>query len=183
MNTYRPTEKLQQSTQNYVELKRRLMDDFGLGADDEVLADTLEGLPENDLEELIVAGLLEAQCRKAMAEGLNVVIAAIKARQKRYMDGHDAIRASCQHAVMESGLTGIKKPAMTVSLKKNPPKLVIPDNDAVPHEWCQQIITWEPDKEKIQAGLELANTKEQKERVAAFAHMSNGTTSISVRTK
>jgi len=123
--------------------------------DPEVLRDTLDGL-KGDIE--LKAQSVAAFIRNIEADA-DAIAAASKAmaqRAARLQERADAIRQYLLVNMQATGITKISCPYFTISLRKNPPSLVVENEAAVP----DQFRVWpEPpppslDKRKIIATIQ-----------------------------
>jgi len=150
-----------------------MLADFPELADDEQLrADVLEG--ETSIAE-VMERLWAVECE---AKGF---IAAIAERQKdlgerksRYANKVEAMRRLMLLVLNRADLSKLELPEFTVSTRKVPPAVVIDDPSEVPFEFGSS--KWAPDKKLIKTALEDGTE-------VPGCHMSNGSISITVRSK
>lgn len=146
------TDELRSQANAYAILKDQLIAATGLDADDECLADTLEGL--SDLNEIIIRAAREAKQAEAMAEAMKAVIAENNERKQRFTAKGEKIRAAIAHAMADAGLPKIAAPDLTISQRagKVAPKIV--DADALP-DWAKvEKIVMSPDRDAIKQAFE-----------------------------
>lgn len=122
-----------------------------ISEDDPAFADTLEGMTE--LPDLIDRLMLHARIRKAEAEGLKSVIEEITARMKAGIEYEKRARDTVFAAMEQAGEKTIKGQTGTYTIKATAARVDIPDNDAVPTDYCKQVIKYLPDREKIEEAL------------------------------
>ena len=142
-------------------------------ADDEQLrADVLEG--ETDIAD-VMERIWAVECE---AKGF---IAGIAERQKdlgkrkaRYTHKVEAMRKLMLLVLNRADLPKLELPEFTVSTRKVSPAVVIHDPAAIPFEFGKS--TWAPDQKLIKEALQNGDTVEG-------CHMSNGSISITVRSK
>lgn len=152
------------------ELKRT----FGLDDEDQTLADTLEGA--SDFNDLVAASLREMTVIEAQAEALQKIIKDMQERKARMEHTVERIRSVVATAMQEAGERKITLPDMTLSVRTEKRKVVIPDATAIPDRFQVPVLTLKPNKEVIKAELDAGRTVEG-------AHLSNGGPSLTIRRK
>jgi hypothetical protein len=146
------TDELRSQANAYAALKDHLIAVTGLDADDDCLADTLEGL--SDLNEIIIRAAREAKEAEAMADAVKAIMAENSERRQRFLTKADRIRAAIAHAMQDAGLPKITAPDMTISQRagKVAPKIV--DADALP-DWAKvEKIVVSPDRDAIREAFD-----------------------------
>jgi len=142
---------LKLSANNHAQLRERLKRQFGLEDEDQALIDTLDGL--SDFNELCAEAIREAIRREEYADGMSDIIRRNKARKERLERGADAIRQAVLDAMQDAGVRKIEAPDLTFSIRDGGRKFVI-DEKTLSHDYCQQIITWKPDRDKIKGAVD-----------------------------
>jgi len=164
-------------TNIYVELKRRISEQFELDSDDPALLDTLEG--QCSLKEKIIYILREAKIVEVMCVGLDELINVHRERLHRLKTKADNLRAHATWAIEESGIPmPIKAPDMTISYRLGKPKVVLTiEPEQLPVEFRNEKITYS------------ANTDAIRERLLgdipppSWAYLENPKPTITLRTK
>lgn len=106
----------------------------------EVIRDTLEGLTgELTLKATNVAKYIMNV--EAMAEAVERASTQMKGRANRMRNRADSIREYLRNNMQGAGITKIEAVEFVLSLKKNPPAVVIDDEAAIPADY---IVTPEP---------------------------------------
>lgn len=145
--------RLAQATPVAAELLRRLKAD--LGDDETLLHDTVEG--QTNLLEFIEKAMRQVSQDEGMIDGIDVEIARLEARKKRYRQRIDKTEAVVLHALEETGMRSIELPTCTLSVRVGKPSVQIYDEEALP----QGFWRWkkEPNKqfikETIQSGEQV----------------------------
>ena len=117
------------------------------------LTDTLEGLP-GEFEEKARNVACYAKNLEAEAEAIKTAIEGMQARSKALTNKAEWMREYLQANMIITGFTEIKSPYFVMKLKKNPPKVVIDCEAALPLS-CFKIVpeTRVPDKAAIKQYL------------------------------
>lgn len=105
-------DRLSQAVTAYDALKQDLIAATGLDADDECLADTLEG--ETDLTEIIVRAIREARRSEAMAKATKTLMDDLTSRKKRFEAASDRIREVVARAMERVKIPTIRTPDLTI---------------------------------------------------------------------
>ena len=146
------TDELRSSAADYALQRAALIEATGLDAEDECLADTLEGV--TNLDELIVRAAREAKESEAMAEAIKTIIADNSERRARFLAKAEKIRAAIAHAMQDAGLPKITAPDMTISQRISKPAPKVIDADALP-EWAKiDKVVWSPNRDAIKQAFE-----------------------------
>lgn len=121
-----------QLTDQFRELQR--LADSETDIPDEVIRDTLEGLGgELQIKATNVARFVANQ--DAMATAIENAAAAMQIRAKRLRARNDHLRDYLLQNMRAASMTKIDSPELVVSIKKNPPRVVIMDEAQVPAEF------------------------------------------------
>ena len=158
----------------YRRLRDRLLFAYPeLTEDEQTLVETLEG--ELPLQDQIIAIAESADADRVMIMGIEARIRELSERKARLEGRCERKRELAASAMEESGLKKIEAPAFTLSLRKNPPKVVIVDEAQVPETFKRTVTTVSVDKIALKEALAAGPVE--------GAAMSNGSTSLSVRVK
>ena len=123
-------------TSKYQLLRQRLLTDYP-GADDETLADTLEGI--TDLHEMIAAIIRSALVDEALQAGLRTRIDEMRQRLTRLAERGLKKRQLALEAMNEAGLRKLEQPDFTASARLGAPPLVVNSERDVPESyWIPQ---------------------------------------------
>lgn len=155
---------------NHALLRERLANEFGLDAEDQALADTLDGI--SDFKELAIYALREARRREGYAEAIKAIIAENRERQKRHDDAATRIRNLVAAAMMEAGEKKIEAADMTVTLRDGKRGVVLTGD--VPVEYCTVKETFTPNKTLIREAIEGGD-------FIPFAELTNAEPILTVR--
>ena len=162
---------LAQEVHNFKEVKRRLIQEIpSIEEDQDCLADTLAGL--TSLNEILEQCAISKLQDDAIAKGIGEVIKKLQARKKRYEVRSSKTKDLILEAMLE---TGVKKVAgaLTISISKGRPFLVIIDETEIPDEFL--ITETKPDNGRIKAELEAGE-------LVNGATLSNGKPCVQIRT-
>lgn len=127
--------------------------------DAQAVADTLEGIGGEFDAKAVAVG--------AYVRGLDAQVARLKSEENRLADMRKRVAARQEHLtaylaaqMRRLGKTKIEGIPATLTVKKNPPAIVIDDLAALPPEYVQEEITFKPDKtalaKSIKAGATVA---------------------------
>lgn len=135
----------------YTDLRARLLEEYPELADDpETLADTLEGLTQaHDVIGWMGRRALEAD---AAAASVKALARTYQDRAARHERRGDSLRAMALKLMQATGIRKVERPEITVSRALAPVSVLIPDEAAVPDEYCR--IEKRPNKTVIKALLE-----------------------------
>ena len=123
-------------TSKYQLLRQRLLTDYP-EADDETLADTLEGI--TDLHEMIAAIIRSALVDEALQAGLRTRIEDMRQRLARLAERGLKKRQLALEAMSEAGLKKLEQPDFTASARLGAPPLVVTSEQAIPEAyWIPQ---------------------------------------------
>lgn len=142
-----------------------------LAEDEQTLLDTLDGV--SDLDRQVLAVLRSADNDEMLAAGIESRLDELQARKVRLSERVQNKRAAILHAMEHAGRKKIETPDCTVSIRANPPSVVITDETLVPRAFFKP----QPDK------LSKSDVKSalQAGKAVPGAELSNGGASLSVR--
>lgn len=143
-----------------------------LEADEEAWIASLES--ETDLTELLSRLLDSWRNDESLAGGIAGRIAELELRQERLGQRAKAKREVARTLMLAANVRKLELPEGTLSIRNGGERLEIPDETAVPDEWCKTIKTPEKAKikEAIKGGLDVN-----------WAGLVRSPESISVRTR
>jgi len=141
--------------------------------DEEILADTVEGL--TDLHEIIAAIVRAALADEALATGLRGRIAEMQERLNRLQDCASKRRQIAKDVMVELEIKKITAADFTVSVRPGMPSLLVLDEAAVPS------IYWQPVAPRLNRQELLTELKGGAE--IQGVSLSNPEPVLSVRTK
>jgi hypothetical protein len=156
----------------YLQLKQQLQSDFP-SADDETLADTLEGI--TDLHEMIAAVIRSALVDEALQAGLRTRLDEMRARLGRLAERGLMKRQLALEAMNEVGLKRLEQPDFTASARSGLPALVVTSEQAIPSDY------WIPQPPKLDRQGLTCDLKRGKEVPGAC--LGNANPVLAVRTK
>ena len=159
-------------TSKYQRLKERLQSVFP-EADDETVADTLEGI--TDLHEMIAAVIRSALVDEALATGLRSRLDEMKQRLGRLDERAAKKRQLALDAMNDVGLKKLEQPDFTATARIGSPSLVVVAEDAIPPAY------WVPQPPRLDRQVLLAELKRGGD--VAGTQLSNSNPVLSVRTK
>ena len=148
---------LDRELQIWIELKRRLVEQYALAGDDPAILDTLDG--ETSLTDKIAALLRLADEDEALAEALGDRIDKMVGRRNRLTASRASKRAMAAHAMQEAGLKTIKADDITISVRAGKPRTTW-DEARLPDDYWQSVVTRKPDRGAIQAAVDAGNVPE-----------------------
>lgn len=131
----------------------------------EAVNDTLESLA-GELEDKAVNVAKFLRNMEAMAEAIKNAEAAMAKRRKALENRAQWLKYYLKDSMERTGITEIECPYFKLSVQNNPPAVHILDEDAIPDEYKEQVISWNIDKAAIRkavqvgqnvAGISLAN--------------------------
>jgi hypothetical protein len=157
---------------NYEDLRRRLLD-ASPDLDERTLLDTLEGA--TNLQEAVAAVIRSALDDEAMAKALRSRIDDMRQRLSRIESIAEAKREAALNAMERADMIKLMAPDLTVSIRINPPSLVVTSEAEIPQEfWVPQ-----PPKLNKKGLLDAINSG----WAVPGAVLSNSKISLSIRTK
>lgn len=123
--------------------------------DEQTLADTLEAL-EGEIEIKARSCAAHIQNLDAFAEMVKDASKKLAERAARIERKSDWLRSYLLHQMRGAGLTKIKAPEFTVSIRKNPAAVLIAEHASIPAEYMVQPEPPppRPDKKKLKEALE-----------------------------
>ena len=157
---------------NYEDLRRRLLD-ASPDLDERTLLDTLEGA--TNLQEAVAAVIRSALDDEAMAKALRSRIDDMRQRLSRIESIAEAKREAALNAMERADMIKLMAPDFTVSIRINPPSLVVTSEAEIPQEfWVPQ-----PPKLNKKGLLDAINSG----WAVPGAVLSNSKISLAIRTK
>ena len=120
----------------------------------EEIADTLEAL-EGDIKEKAVQVAAFTQNLDSSAEAIREAGLAMIARAERLERRAEGIRSYLLFHLQVAGITKIEAPWFVVSVRKNPPAVVIEDEKQIPAEFMVQPPAPPPRPDKVAIGNKL----------------------------
>lgn len=130
--------RLDQELQRWAAVKEMLA---GEDLDDQTLLDTLEGA--TDLLECLAAideAIVEDEARLI---GLKTVLDKLRDRSVRFASGIERKRHTILRAMERAGLTTVKTPTATLTVRRVAPGLVVRDDSEIPGQY------WTPQSPKL----------------------------------
>ena len=129
-----------------------------LDLDPQTVADTLEGMG-GDLEAKATNVAMFVRNLESLADQIKQAEAAMAARRKAIEGRADAVRAYLLSNMLRTGITKIESPYFKIAIAKNPPSVVVDDEDTLKfaHPEFVKVVTTESIdkaavKEAIKAG-------------------------------
>lgn len=157
----------------YAKLKEQLQ---AADLDEQTLLDTLEG--ETNLAEALAEVAQSALEDEAMAEGLAGLIQSLQERKSRLAKAGESKRTLIIMAMERAGLSTVKQPNATLSVRATKPKVVVTDESLVPAAYFKPVDP-QLDKVALKSALE---TMEPGQSIPG-AELSNGGVSLTIRVK
>ncbi len=156
----------------YTRNREALLAEFPeLAEDPTTLADTLEG--ESALPDVISSLIRDARKDEALATALGSMLSESRDRKAR-LEHRASRRRSIALALMQSGgVPKLEAPDFTASIRAVTPSVQVTDAEALPNGLYAVLRV--PDKAKIKEALAQGPV--------AGAHMSNGGSSLTIRTR
>lgn len=140
--------------------------------DDALAQDMIEG--ETNLLEAIQRAISEMRECDVIEAGCAAEIATLTARKDRASRRKATIRTAIEQAMVTTGREKISTPTKTLSIDRRPGKAVIVNEAEIPAEF------WAPQPPKLDKS---ALNKALAERSVPGAHLSNGSISLTVRSR
>ena len=166
------TSELNLQAGRFAELRRRLVE-ADPDIDDQTLFDTLEGA--TDLQEAIAMVVRSALNDEALAKALRARIEDMRQRLTRVESTAEAKREAALNAMERADMIKLTAPDFTVSIRINPPSLVVISEAEIPQEfWVPQ-----PPKLNKKGLLDAINSG----WAVPGAVLSNSKISLAIRTK
>lgn len=142
-------------------------------ADEETLADTLEGL--TSLPEMLAALARSSLEDQSLGAALRQRLDDMRSRLQRLEHSVDAKRKVLASVMERAQLRKLTEPDFTLSLRQTPPGLVVQDEAAVPADY------WKPQPARLDRQQLLSRLKAGFE--VPGASLGNGGVTVSVRTR
>jgi hypothetical protein len=120
----------------------------------EVINDTLESL-SGELEEKCTNVALFVRNLEATAESIKAAEKQMADRRKAIENKANSIRQYLQVNMQRTGITKIESPYFALTIKKNPPSVVIDDVEAIPSEFMVTPAPPPPAPDKKAIGEKL----------------------------
>lgn len=152
----------------------------GLDADDELLADTIEG--ETSLFEVVDKLLDRMRDCDVTIEGIEAVAAGLAERKRRAEEAKKRDRAMLEQAMTIAGVEKIARPTATLSLSQRAPSVLITEESDIPARFW---IAGDPklDKKALAEAVRAHVEEPGEHEPIPGATLSNGAPSITIRTK
>jgi hypothetical protein len=163
---------LNREVETYKLLLEKLSNSFP-EADDETLADTLEGI--TNLHEMIAAVIRSALVDEAFQAGLRTRLEEMRQRLARLEERGGKKRQLALDAMCDVGLKKLEQPDFTASARAGLPSLVVVAEELIPPDY------WVPQPPKLDRQYLLAELKQGSE--IAGARLGNPKPTLAVRTK
>lgn len=142
-----------------------------LDLDEDTASDTVEG--ETGLMEAIDRAIDRIGEIESHTEAIAARVEALRARSARLEASAGTLRALIRHAMEQTGLTKIERPAATMSIRASPRKVIIGDEAAIPQRFWRVPP---PVLDKLAIAAALKDGVE-----VAGAALSNGGQSLTLR--
>lgn len=145
-------------TDEYLQAYRTLAE---LDVPDQVVTDTLEGL-RFPLEQKGTAVAQMARNMEELAASIKRAEGEMAARRKAIEARADRLRAYLKENMERAGIQKIESPYFKISIRKNPPALVIPPGAQIPDRYMRipPVPEAEPDRKLIKETLEAGGAVE-----------------------
>jgi hypothetical protein len=118
-------------TGEYLALSQKLLES---DLDEQTIADTLEGAA-GELEEKATNVAMFVRNLEASAEQIKLARQQMDARCKALESKADSIKRYLKENMIRSGITKIESPYFALTIKKNPPSVVIDDQTQLPSDY------------------------------------------------
>ncbi len=130
-----------------------------LDLDEQTIADTLEGL-SGDLEVKATNVALVIRNFESFENQIDWEIDRLKERKADLAKRRESIRNYLLSNMQRTGISKIESPYFTLSVRTNPPKVVIDDPEQIPDEFWRQppVPLPEVDKKAIAAAIKAGQT-------------------------
>jgi len=147
-----------------------------LAEDDRALNDSLDGISDLDTQIATVVRSIDED--RMLIFGIEARLEELTARAQRLEHRAEAKEKAILHAMTEAGMKKIELPDGTISVRQNPPSLVVTDEAAVPDLYYIYPPAPEPrlDKRTILADLKIGE-------VIPGCELSNGSVGLQIRKK
>jgi hypothetical protein len=129
-----------------------------LDIDEQTMKDTVEGL-SGELEVKATNVAMFIRNLEASAEQIKLAEKAMSDRRKAIENKADSIKRYLFENMKRTEITKIESPHFTLSIKKNPPSVVIEDESLIPNEYVEDKVVTSINKaaikDAINAGKEV----------------------------
>jgi hypothetical protein len=127
--------------------------------DEQTLLDTLEGL-EGEITVKAQSCAATVRNMEVFAETIDAAAKQMKERADRLRRKSEWLRAYLLNNMQAAGISKITAPEFTVSIRKNPPAVIVDENVKLPDEYMvtPPAPPPKPDKQKISAALKAGKT-------------------------
>ncbi len=119
-----------------------------LDLDPQTVADTLEAM-QGDLEVKATNVAMFIRNLESLADQIKQAEAAMAARRKAIETRAESIREYLLTNMVRTGISKIESPYFRISLRNNPPSVVVDDPDAIPWEYQRQKPAPPPEVDKV----------------------------------
>ena len=148
--------KLYELTDNFKQAERDLNEMLYSGdIDEQTVTDTLDGI-RGEIEEKAKNVAMYIGNIESTAKAIKEQEKAMSERRKRLEAQAEGIRRYLKDKMQECEISKIECPFFTMSIKKNPPKLVI-DESQLDRNYTEAVITYKPKKDVIKQELKAGN--------------------------
>lgn len=122
--------------------------DLSQEMDQETLKDTLEAIEEQfDLKAENIIKLTKINEAEALA--IDTEIKRLQDRKKSLDNKNKQLKEYLYHHMTQTGIKNIKSALFTISIKKNPPKVKILNEELIAPFYFKQIVKHELDKKEL----------------------------------
>jgi len=166
--------RVEQAMAAWASARARLLAEDSALEHDQAALDELLGVEEGDIEDVLARLLRAARDAKAMAEASAGLIEDMRTRKDRFARRNEAFRATAFAILDALGRNRFDLPDITASIRAGQPSVQIVDEDAVPDLYVH--MERKIDKQTIASVLRSGG-------VVAGAELTNGTPTLSVRTR
>lgn len=144
---------LYELTSNYLQLQ-----DLSEEMDQDTLKDTLEAIQEQfDMKAENIVKL--TKINEAEAAAIQVEIERLAERKKKLDNKNKQLIEYLHNHMVAADIKNVKSTLFSIKIKKNPPKVKILDEAAIPPFYFRQIVKHEVDKKELakdlKAGVEV----------------------------
>ena len=148
--------KLYELTDNFKQAERDLNEMLYSGEiDEQTVTDTSDGI-RGEIEEKAKNVAMYIGNIESTAKAIKEQEKAMSERRKRLEAQAEGIRRYLKDKMQECEISKIECPFFTMSIKKNPPKLVI-DESQLDRNYTEAVITYKPKKDVIKQELKAGN--------------------------
>jgi hypothetical protein len=123
----------------------------------EVVNDTLEALT-GELEDKAVNVAKFLRNMEAMAEAIKAAEADMVKRRKTLENRVQWLKDYLKGNMERTGITKIECPYFKLSVQNNPAAVHIVDEEAIPAEFKEQVVSWKIDKAAIKKAVQAGQT-------------------------